>query len=366
MNRVRLVAITAVALGGAVVAGTQFQQSQQPATSAPAQAALSVVPLATASVSATPSPTGTSGQPTLLATAEPPRAAPDPGTSAPRLATASILPQVDLPAAPSPEAAVTPMVRGLAQLDVTATNDGVAAQPLDPQLQAELSACAVWLVVTPAAGAMLETSIYAPCDRDATVAITHAGLTFDTRIGGDGQMMVQIPALTADATVTVAFADGREQTDTTEVPDLAMMERVVLQWQGPAVLMLHAYEFGAQYGDPGHVFAGSAMAPGSDGTTPGHGFLTMLGDPALPAAHLAQVYSYPRGETPRSGEVALEIEVPVTDASCGAALEANAMEMHGVSSAQVRQIRLDMPACDGEGGYLVLPGVLPELQIALN
>ena len=141
-----------------------------------------------------------------------------------------------------------------------------------------------------------------------------------------------------------------------------MIERVVLQWQAPAALQLNAYEFGAGYGDVGHVYAG---APRSAGLTD-QGFLTVLGDPGIERAHLAQVYSYPRGETPRNGRVALEIEAPVTDAICGQPLTANTIELHGTASAQVRQIRIDMPACDGQGGYLVLPGVLPELQIALN
>ena len=422
MNRVRIVAISAVALGAAVVAGTQFQQSTpQPVSAgqtmpepavAPVAAAAPVAETSLAALSAAaPGEPGTapvapglapdlapdlasSDRPDLTAApmspsvtpAEAPARAVPPRRVAPQMASilpgeapqqaeppvtaASVVPRTDLanaePAAPPQEAMTREIVERALQPAPppfppveTAAETG-PVEPLDPQLEAEINACAVWLVVTAAPDAMLDASVYAPCDQGAQVAISHAGLTFDTHLGADGQLMTQIPALAEDASVTLTFANGRVETDSTSVPDLANVERVVLGWQGPAALALHAYEFGARFGDSGHVHAGHPMAPGMEG----HGFLTVLGDPSIENAHLAQVYSYPRGESPRTGEVALEIEVPVTDASCGQTLTANSLELHGGAAGQVRAIRLDMPACDGAGGYVVLPGVLPELQIA--
>lgn len=127
-------------------------------------------------------------------------------------------------------------------------------------------------------------------------------------------------------------------------------------------MLLHAYEFGAEYGQSGHVHAGQPRAPGQDG----RGFLSVLGDAAIADGRRAQVYSFPHGEAPRNGSVSLEIEAPVTDASCGKPLEANAIEMLGGVTGQTRRITLDMPSCDGQGGYVVLPGVLPDLRIAMN
>jgi hypothetical protein len=238
----------------------------------------------------------------------------------------------------------------------------VEVAPLDESLQAELDNCAVWVVATPAPGAMLDFSVYAPCDRGADVTVTHADLTIDTRIGADGQLMMMVPALAENAALTIGFADGRTQSDSTYVPDLAQHERVVLQWQGPAVMLLHAYEFGAEYGQAGHVHAGQPRAPGQDAG----GFLTVLGDAQIEEGRRAQVYSYPRGETLRTGSVRLEIEAPVTDDSCGQPLSANAIEMLGGVTGESRRITVDMPGCDGEGGYVVLPGILPDLRIALN
>jgi len=392
MKRVRIVAITAVALGAAVTAGTKFQQAREAALVAAqpqavaSDAAAPVAPARTSgestSLTQLAPPAAESASPSLLASpfiarvlpqnapqtasAVPRSSTPEPA-SAPQLSRASVLPGVDVaaPVAPAPGPAADAL-RQIAEAETlpqtTATDAADEGAPLDPQLQAELEACAVWLVVTPAPGAMLETSVYAPCDGDAVVTLSHAGLSFDTHLSPDGQLLAQIPALTEQAQVTIRFADGREQSDQTPVADLAMVERVALQWQAPAEMRLNAYEFGASYGDDGHVYD---LNPRQAGVTD-QGFLTVLGDPAIAGSHLAQIYSYPRGETPRSGRVALEIEVPITEATCGRALTADTIELHGTAAAQIRQIRLDMPVCDGQGGFLVLPGVLPDMQIALN
>ena len=370
MNRVRVVALSAVVLGAAVVVGTRFQQSGAPADVAAAPAA------ETAIAAALPAPDADDGAaaPSLTALASAPQAAATPAgpisltapsrTADPRVPQPSIAAPLFSVAQPGLSLASVvpgPMPQPDTLRSLADAGSGPAAPALDPTLQAELASCAVWLVVTPAPGAMLETSVYAPCDGGAAITLTHAGLNVDLLLAEDGQLLAQIPALTDQATVTLHFADGREQSDQTQVPDLGTVERVVIQWQAPASFSLNAYEFGAGYGDAGHVFPG---APRTAGVTD-QGFLTVLGDPTIDGAHMAQIYSYPRGESPRTGRVALEIEAPVTDTTCGRPLFANTIELHGTASAQVRQIRLDMPDCDGQGGYLVLPGVLPELQIAL-
>lgn len=366
MNRVRIVAMIAAGMGLAVAAGTLLQPSAGPG--AQTAAITPVAPMASPAVSLAGLAAAPMVAPTLTL------AAADSGAELPGVQLASTLPTVapvarpDLagpapaqagllealnPAAPLPPLAPAPS---------TAADTAAPVLPLDPQLQAELNACTVWLVVTPAPGAMLDMSVYAPCDQGQPVEISHAGLFLDARTGEDGQLVMQIPALEAEATLTVTFADGRSNTDTTTIPDLAQHERVVLQWTAPATLLLHAYEFGAGYGDDGHIHAGHPLVPGAAG----HGFLSVLGDATIPQARLAQVYSYPTGPSGRRGQVALEIEAPITAASCGRPLIATAYEMLGGTTAQPRTIRLDMPECDGTGGYLVLRDVLPDLVVAMN
>tara|TARA_R110002073_G_scaffold274570_1_gene438052 strand:+ start:22637 stop:23920 length:1284 start_codon:yes stop_codon:yes gene_type:complete len=406
MNRVRVVAVTAVALGVAVFAGTKFQdsrglvslgeepsaQSQTPQAMGPqsnaqaqaqAQADVeSLVSMARTQMAATDQPLPDQPLPSdaSVALAQGDALAQSLAQSPAQslaLAQASILPGVDIQATDGESkdgdlaAAENTLAQGLSQqppaapvpFQPTRTPAGDAltpVAPLDAEMQAELSACAVWLVVTPSVGGMLDASVYAPCDRDAQVQISHAGLTFDTRIGEDGQLVQMVPALAVDATITLTFADGRTQSDTTLVSDLGSLDRVALQWESPATLQLHAYEFGAQYGEPGHIFAGNPLAPGEQG----YGFMTVLGDPAIPGGRMAQVYSYPSGQSARTGSVSLEIEAPVTDQSCGRPIEAQSIELQANGLAQTRTINLDMPACDGAGGYVVIPGVLPDIQVA--
>ncbi len=365
MNRVRVVAVTAVVLGVAVVAGTQFQKMQELDSlsgqqSADASALIpgpSLTLIETEETMAAGAPSIAPNQQVAQASASVMPASqlaavvdankPDTEAAAPEqlgLTTASILPATDLMADPVD---VSPEVT-------------IPLEEVDPELQAELAACAVWIVVTPSSGAMLDASVYAPCDRGAQVQVSHAGLHFDTHIGVDGQMSLIVPALIDDATVTITFADGRVHSDTTFIQDLATIERVALQWSGPADMVLHAYEFGAQYGGEGHIFAGNPSTPDAGE----HGFMTVLGDATIVNGQRVHVYSYPSLQSSRSGSVALEIEVPITDASCGKPLAADSIEMNGAAAARSREINLDMPDCDGTGGYVVLPGVLQDLQIA--
>lgn len=395
MNRVRVVAVTAVVLGAAVVAGTKFQETREMAGATAQQASvvpasqIALAPTARAASGASSDQTAEvaqaavtlsndtppDGSPSMvtLTAARSDMAAPstgptiafDPSTPAvpnapvpnvivPRVSTASILPASEL-ASTSQQAD-----QDAAPAELVTTEDQTPIVPLDSTLQSELDACAVWVVVTPSTGAMLDASVYAPCDRNADVLVSHAGLSFDAHIGGDGRVNLLVPALVDEATLTVTFNDGRTQSDTTFVPDLNTVERVALQWTGPAELSLHAYEFGAQFGDAGHVYADNPRSP----DVQGHGFLTTLGEPQVEGGHMVQVYSYPSGQSSRTGTVSLEIEAPITAANCGAPLTAESIEMRAAAAVRTRDIRLDMPACDGAGGYVVMPGVLPDLQIA--
>ena len=377
MNRVRVVAVAAVALGVAVVVGTNlqapgsFSELTQFGASPPArdQHILSAPDLSLArgivpSNTARPAATATADM--THSAASVPSAAPMEDERSVQVVSASILSAIDLVAAneeATEEAEVsaeTLILRPDQSGEEAAETTPAPAEMLEEPEQTASAACAIWVVVIPAEAAMLDTSVYAPCDRGAEVQISHAGLSFDTLIGDDGQLLLAIPALVDDATITVTLDDGRSQSDTTYVSDLAEHARVALQWAGPAELALHAYEFGAEYGQDGHIWAENPKTPGGRE----HGFLTSLGHAAIDGGRLMQVYSYPSGPSSRSGEVALEIEVPITAASCGAPLEAVSVELNAAVAVQQQDIRIEMPGCDDTGGYLVLPGVLPALQIA--
>lgn len=369
MNRVRIVSLIAATLGVAVGAGTLFQQEtmRQEATprTASVQADTSLVGLA-ATEPVTVVDAEPEAEPATAAAAEPVTR-----SVAGQVATASVLPgmitTVDPLADHTRDALALVVDPALARAATEAEAEpapqaGLATLATDPalieDLLAEVDACAVWLVVTPESNAMLDMSLFAPCDGGEKVEINHAGLRFDARIGGDGQLALTLPALMSQAELTVAFDDGRTSRDAVEVADASLYDRVAIQWQGPAVLGLNAYEFGADFGSDNHIHAANPAAPGDAS----RGFLISLGE----ETSLAQVYSFPSGLSARAGAVALELEVAVTDESCGQPLHVETMEILARAEAVPREIQLEMPGCDGQGGFLVLKNLLPELTIALN
>jgi hypothetical protein len=219
-----------------------------------------------------------------------------------------------------------------------------------PDLLAEADACAAWLVVTPEPAAMLDLSLFAPCNAGETVTISHGPLRLDNAVGPDGRLVMALPALSAVAEVTLTLGDGRAVTDMTDVPDFGMFPRVIVQWDGPQVLDLHAYAGGATWGEPGHVQAGGPVSAVS-------GFVT-----ALPTRSEAQarIYTFPAGISPQDGLILLEGEVAVTEASCGRRFEARVQLVRDDAPVSRRDIRVDMPACDMPDGFVLLPDLLPE------
>jgi len=359
MKRVRIVALVAATLGVAVGAGTLFQQDAMrqaeqaratPGSAQPAQAETSLVALAGTGGAQV---TTASALPGMVSTAEP--------LVEQDREVEALVADAPLARALTENDAVAPVVTP-AQAPETDVATTIADPALIEDLLAEVDACAVWLVVTPEAGAMLDMSLFAPCDGDAVVRISHAGLRFDARIGGDGRLALVVPALEPEAELTVTFIDGRTAADATEVADVVLYDRLAIQWEGPAVLGLNAYEFGADYGGANHIHPGNPATPGDIA----RGFLTVLGEPALDAPALVQVYSFPTGLSARMGQVELELEAAITEASCERMLDIDTLEALAGSAPVWRAIRLEMPACDGQGGFLVLKNLLPELTIALN
>jgi hypothetical protein len=341
MRPFRLFTIVAGSVGLAIAAGTLFQPDPN---GAPDPRVANPAPETTS-----PGPTLAGGVPSLVTVMG--RTAPTPDTApetAPETAATSQVPgssQPPLVAAVTEfqdEADATP------GLPVLATGSGPV--PDVAELLAEADACAAWLVVTPEPAAMLDLSLFAPCNAGETVTIAHGPLRLDSAVGPDGRVVMALPALSAVAEVTLTLGDGRVVTDRTDVPDFGMFPRVVVQWDGPQVLDLHAYVGGATWGEPGHVQAGGPVSAVS-------GFVT-----ALPTRSEAQarIYTFPAGVSPQDGLILLEGEVAVTEASCGRTFEARVQLVRDDAPISRRDIRVDMPACDMPDGFVLLPDLLPE------
>lgn len=330
MRPVRIVTLVAVSVGGAMGAGWMFQPDAGPQT---AQLATETPHLASAA------PAGPSALTSLLAEADTEIAAAPPEV-APEVETG-----VDIPADIPSVAALTEII----------PQDDAAPPPVfGPVATASaddgFEPCMTALVVTSEAAAMLDMTLYAPCQAGEAITVSHGPLRLPATLDRSGQVAMVLPALAPQAEVGVTFADGSTEADLTDVPDFGQFARLVLQWDGAPVVDLHAYVGGADWGDEGHVHAGSPILASA-------GFVTAF---QAEAGAQALVFTYPAGRGPGDAAVQLEAEVAVTEASCGRPFEARVYTIRAEAPVGQRALRVDMPPCDGAGGFVLLQDILPE------
>ncbi|KUF10676.1 hypothetical protein [Pseudoponticoccus marisrubri] len=223
--------------------------------------------------------------------------------------------------------------------------------------------CGVELVAKPAAGAMADLTLTAPCKASERVTFHHQGLMFTETVQPDGTLSLSVPALAQQAVFIASFANGDGAMAMLEVSSLDFYDRVAVQWTGGAGLQLHAREYGAAYFTDGHVWAAASgdLAAAARGEG---GFLVRLGAADAPKALLAEIYSFPSGTARTEGEIAISVEAEVTEANCDQTVEAQTLELRGPEGLRVRDLTLDIPACDSTGDFLVLKNLVEDMKIA--
>lgn len=274
-----------------------------------------------------------------------------------------------LPADPAPGGlAALPAIAGLRDVVQTSALQPIAAAftPVQPApAAAPETDCTPRLSIAAAPSAMIDLALTAPCQPDARVVLRHAGLAVTARTDADGALRLALPAFADPAEVSAAVAGGAPVTAAVAVPDLAGYERIAVQWQGADSFSLNALEFGAEEGQPGHVSAAAPRSPVLSSRI-GAGFLTALGDTTVPWPLLAEVYSFPTGETTREGTVRIFLEAGVTAETCDREMLAETIELRSGGPLRRTELALAMPGCDDAGAFLVLKNLIPDLKIAAN
>jgi hypothetical protein len=226
-------------------------------------------------------------------------------------------------------------------------------------------ACGPMLTASAEPAAMIGVTLTAPCRGGQQFNLRQGDLVFTARMSGLGTYTADIPALDQDVALVVSFPDGEKVSADVSVADADTVDRVVLLSQGQTGLQIHALEFGADYDQAGHVWAGNPRD--TDGAErAGGGFITELGDDTITDANLAEVYTFPANTRDRDGVVRLSIETEVTAYNCGKEISGQTMQKNGVSEAKPVTLTLDMPDCDAIGEFLVLKNLLRDLKIASN
>jgi hypothetical protein len=203
--------------------------------------------------------------------------------------------------------------------------------------------------------ALVEARLKAPCDPGVRVELSHAGLRFAIAIGADGRAATLVPALTPDAIVEAAFADGTILSARVAVPEAAEMERVALVADGWAGLTLRAAESVSWRGE---ATAAAVEGRGAE--------ILHLGDPGTEAPLLTQVYTAPIGRFGSLGAARLQVEASLTPANCARDVGAEVIRSSGGVPPTPVALHLSLPACDAEGGLLVIDLSSPGLRMARN
>ncbi|WP_170391351.1 hypothetical protein [Ruegeria arenilitoris] len=224
------------------------------------------------------------------------------------------------------------------------------AEPAVPQAQVN---CDLRARAMAAPNATARLTLKAPCNPDETVELHHSGMTFSARTDKDGRLDLSIPALSEYAIFLISFKNQRGTVATTHIPDFSDYDRVALQWTGDTDLQLHALEFGASYGEAGHVWSNA----GSSGT----GQVVHFG---MAGERNVEIYSVPRNLADANGTVALSVEAEVTPRNCGQDLDLQALELLDDQGLRSRELSITLPACDSGQDFLVLNNLFQDLTIA--
>ena len=249
------------------------------------------------------------------------------------------------------------VVKASAPASFLATPEAPQAVPV-PDMSCEIEARA-----RPIAAAMVDLTMEAPCLPNERVTVHHNGMIFTETTSATGTINLTLPALSVEAVFILAFTNGEGAVAQTRVEDINEYDRAVLRWKGETGFQIHAREFGAAYGDTGHLWAD---APGTvaNAVVGNSGVLTRHGDKRAADPLLAEVYTFPKAATARVGDVALSVEAEITELNCGIEIEAQSLELQADGGIKTRNLSLPIPDCDAQGTFLVLNNLLQDLKVA--
>ncbi|SDY35187.1 hypothetical protein SAMN05444004_101212 [Jannaschia faecimaris] len=224
--------------------------------------------------------------------------------------------------------------------------------------------CDVAATATARAGAIIALKILAPCDAGSRVDIFQGDLQTAFTLDSDGGIDLELPALSAAATVAVVVEDHPPVSLLTEVRDMGDYNRAVLYWQGNLGLEMHAFEDAAAiYGSEAHV---SQLKPrdAARALTGNGGYMTILGDADLAQANVALVYTAPAAQA-----ATVSIEAPILAENCGQKVVAGTIFIPADDTTRTQDLMLTLPTCEAEGDYVMLGNLMaftPSINLASN
>jgi len=209
--------------------------------------------------------------------------------------------------------------------------------------------CTITATATPADAASVRLKLEAPCRPYARVTIAHAGMAITGKTSYIGEMTLTLPVLMQHARVTFSFSDGASVTAKAEVPAVNRYQRVAVAWRNGQEVQIHAREFGANDAAAGN----------------GHGLgrLVRIGDATVSDPRQAEIYSFPLAKAHPAGLVRLDLQAPVTSASCGRETDAVTLRAIPGQPLDMKALTFTVPACGADDEYLLMRNLLPAMRI---
>lgn len=246
-----------------------------------------------------------------------PRKAPDPTPPAspviqPEISTpvpaAPVTPPPAKPAAPAAVAAPTAPAPPSAQK----TTIPAPANPVVKSLAS--SSCGVPETKTePLAAGRMQLALASTCRAGQEIEWTYGGAEFTAKLDAAGKLDLVIDCFAGTATpVDIKFADGTNLSLPVTARDLDRVSKVALIWRSAVDLDLHAFEYAAAVGEPGHVWAGAtanleAIRERLEKSPRGAGFLSTVtkGDGSRDKV---EVYTFLHRDGHASGQIGLAVD----------------------------------------------------------
>ncbi|MFQ5622991.1 MAG: hypothetical protein ACE5FS_06300 [Paracoccaceae bacterium] len=261
-------------------------------------------------------------------------------------------------------AAIDEAQRNPAGLTASSVELTGAGRPLLPVVPVETATgadpCPVGLEAVSSSGATLRIAIDAPCHQGESFTLEHASIRFAARTDTEGRAILEFPALAEKAEIGLKFASGGSRRVTVTVPDLDRYIRLAVSWEGPADIDLHAFEFGADAGEIGHVWSGAPRGY-REARKSGGGYISVLGSGGK--GPQAEIYTLPLFRRADSGLVEMSLALNGA-AGCGEAVPIRVVRAHARAYMAVRNLRLEVADCGGRSEPVFIANALGDLRVA--
>ncbi len=233
---------------------------------------------------------------------------------------------------------------------------GIDASPFGTPCNPQISASA-------APGALVWLKIQAPCHPNSRVELRHGKLIVTFKTDHIGNLATLVPVFEQNARFSIKIGASVARKLVVNVPDLAGMDRVGIQWRGAFPVTVQAVEFGTTLSAKRYLRADQPenIARILRKNT---GFLLRLGDDSVENPAMAVVYSLPRGKSAKTGVIDFIVSATATNASCGRAQVIQSFRSKAGRLIGASGLLYKMPACGAKTQSIVLKHVVRDLVVA--